>query len=92
MQENQIELVPVVMLAEPEFMYCANSRKMISVCWKIQMMMIQNEVQRFTLLPIIANQTCILSDANSVGFRLGFSKSLSSLNTSDELEIFNKRG
>ena len=24
MQENQIELVPVVMLAEPEFMYCAN--------------------------------------------------------------------
>ena len=56
------------------------------------MMMIQNEVQRFTLLPIIANQTCILSDANSVGFRLGFSKSLSSFNTSDELEIFNKRG
>ena len=31
MQENQIELVPVVMLAEPEFMYCANSRKMISI-------------------------------------------------------------
>ena len=31
MQENQIELVPVVMLAEPEFMYCANSRKMITV-------------------------------------------------------------
>ena len=31
MQENQIELVPVVMLAEPKFMYCANSRKMMSV-------------------------------------------------------------
>ena len=31
MQENQIEFVPVVMLAEPKFMYCANSRKMISV-------------------------------------------------------------
>ena len=28
MQENQTELVPVVMLAEPEFMYCVNSRKM----------------------------------------------------------------
>ena len=50
MQENQIELVPVVMLAEPEFMYCANSRKMISVCWKIQIMMIKNEIQRFTHL------------------------------------------
>ena len=93
MQENQIELVPVVMLAEPEFMYCANSRKMISVCWKIQMMMIYAFILLHhvcILLPIIANQNCILSDTNSVGFRLGFSKILSNLNTSDELEISNK--
>ena len=31
MQENQIEFIPVLMLAEPEFLYCANSRKLISV-------------------------------------------------------------
>ena len=35
------------------------------------------------LLPIIVNQNCILSDANSVGFTLSFSKSLWNLNTSE---------
>ena len=32
------------------------------------------------ILPVIANQNCIMSDANYVGFTLSFSKSLSNLN------------
>ena len=92
MQENQIELVPVASVGWTWiYVLCQFKKNYFNVgkfkWWWFKM---KYKDLRIYFATCIVNQNCILSDANSVEFRLGFWKSLSNLNNSDELEISNK--
>ena len=97
MQENQIELVPFASVGWTWiYVLCQFKKNYFNVgkfkwwWFKMKYKDLRIYLLHVCILPVIANRNCILSDANSVEFRLGFSKSLS--NTSDELEISNEKG